>query len=569
MRCVTVTAFALLTGLLSAPGAQAQDRLLTRVAGPPSPLEVGVTPPALTSEAPPPRPEVARGEADLGWLQDLRMPDIPVRWDARVVDYLEHFRDSPRGRRSIGAWLRRARVYGPMIRAKLRALGLPEDLMYVAMVESGFDPKARSGAAAVGLWQFVERTGAQYGLDATHWVDERMDPEQATEAAGRYLRDLHERFGTWELALAAYNMGYGALLRSIRKYNTNDYWLLSHLEAGLPYETTLYVAKVMACAIVGANPERFGVEDAAQAEPVHTEVARVPGGMPLHLLARAAGVSTEELEALNPQLLRGRTPPGDAPYALRLPAEAADGFHARWAKIRPRHPAHRRYVMRFGETLDEVARRFRTSSAELRRLNGLENDADAGPGVELLVPAVDSRDRPSDEAAEDGEPPVVALPDAHFIYPDRRRIFYRTSGHDTLEDVAAFFQVGVEELRRWNAIDPGAMLHPGMILQLFVPPDVDLSQAVVLSEDDVRVLTVGSQEFFDYHESKKDRVRFRYTVGPDDTLQSIAERFGLAIGDLMRINRFGRSTVLEVGQEIVVYAPPEKVPPDLRASASR
>lgn len=560
MRCAFGAACLVLAGGLAAPAAaEPPEPMLAGAPGLASAVQVGLAPPALGSDAPETPPEVAAGQRDLAWLQGLSMPDIPVRWDARVVDYLTYFKDDPRGQRSMATWLERARVYAPMIRDQLRALGLPEDLLYVAMVESGFDPSARSGAAAVGLWQFVSRTGAQYGLDANHWVDERMDPAKATEAAGRYLGDLHDKFGTWELALAAYNMGYGALLRTIKKYNTNDYWLLSRIEAGLPYETTLYVAKIMACAIVGENPERFGFEAQAAEAPVHTEVVRVPGGLPMRLLARAAGIDTDTLEKLNPALLRGRTPPGDSPYPLRLPADRVERFRARWAKIRPTHPIHRRYVMRFGESLSDVAHRFRTSVAQLRRLNDLDDDSTIGPGVGLLVPDVEPRE-PEGEA--EPEPPVVAVPDADFVYPGRRRVFYKVAGDDTLEDIASFFQVSVDDLRQWNAVDPGAALQSGMILQLFVPPEVDLSQALVLGEDDVRLMTVGSDAFFAYQEEQRGRVRFRYTVRPGDTLESIADHFGLAVGDLMRINRFGRSTMLELGQQIIVYAPPDKAPAD-------
>src|SRR5690606_11398826 len=138
-----------------------------------------------------------------------------VRWDDRVIRYLEFFRDDPRGNRFIRAWLRRVDRYGPMIRRRLEAEGLPRDLIFVAMVESGFDPTARSHAGAAGMWQFVRRTGEEFGLTVDHWADRRLDPEAATVAAGRYLGQLRARFGTWELAFAAYNMGYGALLRSI------------------------------------------------------------------------------------------------------------------------------------------------------------------------------------------------------------------------------------------------------------------------------------------------------------------------------------------------------------------
>lgn len=511
-------------------------------------VRVGEMPSALTSDAPEAPSRPARGSADLAWMQNLELPDLPVRWDDRVVRFLEFFRNDPRGRNLMGAWLRRSHRYGSMVRAKLREMSLPEDILYVAMVESGFDPTAQSHASAVGMWQFVRATGQQYGLERDHWVDERMDPVEATGAAARFLSDLHRRFGSWELALAAYNMGYGALLRAIRKYNTNDFWVLAELEAGLPFETTIYVAKIMAAAIVGRNPERFGFGDIAREPELSVASVEVPGGTPLGTIARAAGTDVETLKALNPQLRRTRVPPG-ATYAIRIPADKQEAFARTWTRVRPRNAAHQPYVVRFGETLDDIARRHRTSANALRTLNELAEADRALPGATLLVPAVEPREESPAE-----ELPVVAVPDESFVYADRRRVFHRVTGEDTPEDIARFFGVTVDELRRWNRIDADASLVRGMILQLFVPQRFDLSRAVVLADDQVRVLVVGSEEFFEYHEAQRGRVRLRYRVQPGDTLTAIARRFGLEVPDLARINRFATDTTLRAGQDIVVYA---------------
>jgi membrane-bound lytic murein transglycosylase D len=528
---------------------------------------LGEPPAALTSDAPgqAPSPEPGPGKPDRPWLRDLELPDIPVRWDERVLKFLEFFRQDPRGQNVMRAWLARAERYGPMIRRVLREHGLPEDLLYVAMIESGFEPRARSHAQAVGLWQFVLRTGGEYGLQRTHWVDERMDPKKATQAAARFLADLKQRFGGWELALAAYNMGYGALLRAIRKYNTNDYWVLSRIEAGLPFETSIYVAKVMATAVVGRNPERFGFGDLKPAEAPETETVRVPGGVSLRLVARAANMDADRLARLNPELRRERVPPDRQPYALELPSGKVETFHERWQRFRPGKPAHRSYVMRFGETLRDVAKRFRTSRARLRRINELDRDAEVGVGTTLLVPAVEPRTTGQDDA--ETEKVAVAVPEVDVSYENRKRVFYRVDSGDTLQRIARFFSVPLEELTRWNHVDAAATLQPGMVLQLYVPQEVDLSRAQVLRPEQVRVLEVGSQEFFKHHESGKDRVRFHYTVQQGDSLSSVAERFGVSVGDLARINRFARDTTLRVGQRITVYAKRDQVPAQLLAQA--
>ena len=516
-------------------------------------------PSGLTSTVPE-RERVVSG-ADVRWLDGIELPDLPVRWQEQVVRYLEYFKESRRGRSLMAAWMRRSTRYGSMIRQVLRRHQLPEDLRCVAMAESGFDPTVRSRRGAVGMWQFVARTGREYGLSGNRWIDTRMDPEASTDAAARFLGDLHRRFGSWELALAAYNMGYGALMRSIRKYNTNDYWVLAELEAGLPFETTIYVAKIMACAVVMRNPDRFGYDELTRDPPIEVERFEVPAGTPLNMVARAAQVPLAEIRALNPELRRGRVPPQSA-RRVRVPAAAATTFAARWNRVRRRAPAEQPYVVRFGEDLDDVAYRFRTRESTLEALNGIEEDERIRAGAVLMVPAGEPRERSLEER------PRVAVPDSHFAMAGRRRVFYRTARGDSLGSIARFFEVSVADLRRWNHVDPDAELQRGMFLQIFAPASVDLSQAVVLREGQVDVATVGTEEFFREYEESNGRVRFRYTCVEGDTMRRLARRFGLSVGSIARINRFSRRTDLVPGQEVLIYADESQVPRRYRRRAA-
>ncbi len=515
-----------------------------------STVRAGVPPGLLTSDAPPSSVERAEGDRDLAWLQGLELPDIPVRWDDRVINLLDYYRISPKGQAHIKGWFERMNRYERMIRRKLQKASLPEDLVFVAMVESGFDASAQSDAGALGMWQFVEITADEYGLERSRWVDQRMNPERSTDAAIKFLRDLYSRFGSWELSLAAYNMGYGSLLRAIKKYNSNDFWLLSRLEAGLPYETVYYVANVMACSIIGRNPERFGIPEPRSSPAEELSFVVVPGGIGLRKLARAAAVTKDELAALNPELKKSRIPPDVREWTIRIPASRRARFLQKLEKARLETDSHDRYTVRFGEQLSDVARRFDTTSSALQRLNGLGADERVGPGFQLLVPAV----KPV-EPNENESPPIVAVPDQTFVYTDRRRIFYRVTSQDTVSEIARFFRVTEDELRRWNWITKEASLQRGMILQLFVPKNTDLSKAVVLTPNEVKVLQVGSDEFFDYHEAQRDRVRIRYRVRPGDTLSKIAKRFELSVGSIARINRFSSKTLLRADQEIIVYVP--------------
>jgi membrane-bound lytic murein transglycosylase D len=514
-------------------------------------------PPAVSSDAPAAQIPSAQVSRDLTWLRGLALPDLPVRWDDRVIRYLEFFRNDPRGQRFIRGWMQRVQRYGPIIQHTLARQGLPRDLIFVAMAESGFDPTARSDAGAAGMWQFVEATGEEFGLEVDHWVDLRLDPERSTEAAGRYLSQLHTRFGGWELALAAYNMGYGALLRAVRKYNTNDYWALSHMEAGLPFETALYVAKILACAIVAHNPDRFGLSDLAREEPIRWDTVEVPGGVTFATLARAAGTNAETLRTLNPALRRGRTPPGAERFALRVPAGSAERFAERWARVRPGAPIHRPRTLRFGETISDLARELGMEERDLREINGVADTERVGAGTILLVPiVVNRRDEPD-------ERPIVSVPPGAEEIAGRRRIFYRVVRGDSLSEVASFFRVGEDDVRRWNQIDPDAALQSDMFLQLFVAPDLDLTRAYVLTPDECRVLVVGSEEFFAYHEGQNGRVRVRYRVRSGDTLTEIGRRFGVQVASLMRINQIPRDAVLQLDQELIVYAERNRVPREL------
>jgi len=513
-------------------------------------IHVGAPPPSMTSTLPK-RPLVSTGPVpELSWLRGLTLPDIPIRWDDRLVQALEFYRNDPRGRALVRGLFARQNLYAPMIRAKLQAAQLPEDLMYVAMVESGFDPRARSDAGAVGLWQLMAAPATQYGLEMSRWVDARMSPEPCTDAAIRFLRDVYDDLGSWPLALSAFNMGYGALSRAIQKYNSNDYWLLSSLEAGLPYETVGYVTRVMAYAVIGRNRARFGVADVVSEVAPETVTIDLPGGVTLARIARAAGMEVNALAALNPELKKPRLPPDVKKWPVRFPKDKAARFREKWASQGPLLPPHRQHVLRLGERLSDVAEMYGTTSAKLLRLNDLPEDSAPRPGDKLMVPDVDPV-----IVAKPGDRPVVGIPADTFVYVDRKRVFYRVVAGDELEEIARFFKVTPEELRMWNRVAADAKLQRGMFLQVYVPAATELNQTLVLAPNQVRTLVVGSEEFFNFHESQQNRVRMRYKVKPGDTLRSLAERFDLSVGSIARINQFAREKKLEVDSEIIIYAP--------------
>ena len=530
---------------------------LARVDGAPRAYTTGLPPAPVPSS-----PATAEGGKDLSWLSQLTMPDLPVRWEPRLVRYLEFYKDDPRGKAIAALYARRAGRYRESVGRVLRRKGLPQDLVWLAMIESAFDPVIRSPAGAIGLWQFMPETGKSYGLPQDRWVDERLDVDAATEAAADFLSDLNRRFGSWDLAMASYNMGYGGVLSVVRRYNTNDFWALSRLEGSLPWETTLYVPKILAAAIVMKNPKVFGIDGITPDAPVAFDTVGVPFGVAFAAIAPVAGCTTHELELLNPELRASRTPPkeseaaptlqgasaGDRLCRLRVPVGKGAGLTANLGKLHHDDAALDKVVLRFGETLDQVAQAHGTTTAKLTEINAIGAGEVLRGGALLLVPHSGA---PAVITTAQDKIPVV-VPSDIFVYPNHKRVFYKVLVGDTLPDVAQALHVSVDDLRRWNELDPASRLHEGMTVQAFVPDGADLSKVVLLSENDVRVLVVGTEEFFAFWDTKgKHRLVVPAKAG--ETLEAVGKRYGVQASLMERINRRGRGDVLQNGETIVVY----------------
>lgn len=534
----------------------------------------GDVPAELRSPEPAPRADSSPTPPDSEWLRGLKLPDLPVRWDAQVLRYLDYFKNDPKGRQVMSNWLRRAGRYRELFEKTLVHEGLPKDLFYVAMVESGFDTGARSRVGAGGIWQFMPGAARAYGLEVSYWVDARRDPERSVEAAAHYLKDLYVRFGSWCLVFAAYNAGYGSVLRSITSYNTNDYWELTRHESGLPWESSLYVPKILATAIVGHNLAAFGYADVSPDAPFSYEEVEVPAGTSLSTVARAAGTKPEVIEALNPNLSRGRTPPDRGMTKVRLPPGTGVTYAAGFDKTRTAADKLETVVLRFGETLDDVARAHGASVKELRKLNGVKDTVELRGGMAIVAPrrvtsskdraakdAVDAMDEAPDKDAAGGDTSIiVAVPDRSFGYDGRERVFYRTRDGDGLDEIADVFGVRPEDLVEWNNLDPDAKLHPRMVLQIFVRKDFDPAGVLLLDPAQVRVVTLGSDEFLELETARRGKKRLFYTAKAGDTLTKLGRRYGLTPGDLARINRFSYNTELHDGDRIVVYSPTGDAP---------
>ena len=492
---------------------------------------------------------------DAEWLASLAMPDFPVRLDERVVEYLRFYRDSEKGRAILQVWARKVGRYTGAMVTELSKAGLPRDLVWLSLVESGHNPTIYSPAGAAGLWQFIPSSGRMYGLTVDKWVDERLDPMRSTQAAAKYLGDLYQRFGSWELAMAAYNMGHGGLMRSVLKYNTNDFWKLSSLEAAVPWETALYVPKVFALAIVMNNRRAFGIGDVPPDPAVTFDTIYVKSGASLEDVAKAAGIPLDALRAMNPQYLSGRLPPasgegeaGARKWAVRVPQSLGRKTTANLVDAPLRNELVP-YVVRFGDTVETIAARCRTSAERLAALNEFDAGTALVPGTVVLYPRLPK----GQQLAPDREEAVAVLGDAVKL-PERQRVFYRSIPGDTLDGVAAALGVSSQELALWNALDPSAKLQSGMALQAFVASDANLSRVRVVAPEQTKILRAGSTPFLNHFEEQQGRRRIAVKARAGDTLAKIGRRYGLSAGMMERINHFSRHQALKVGQEVIVYA---------------
>jgi len=317
----------------------------------------------------------------------VNVPVYEVAMNPQVEYFVDRFTSTRRD--AVGLWFQRSGRYWTMIRDVLRSKGLPEDLAFTVMIESGFNSKAVSRAGAKGLWQFMAATARLYGLRVDHWVDERFDPEKSTVAAAAYLRDLHARYGSWELAHAAYNAGSAVVDKAMRATGSTDFWVLARTRF-LRRETKEFVPAIHAATVIGRDPGQYGFEFIGSETP-ETERVAVPSATDLRKLSAKAGISLQMLKALNPTLIRGVTPPG-ASWEVRVPAGTRDGVLAALAPpkrvaatgagIAKRDDVH---VVRPRDTVSSIAKLYGVSIKDVVRWNNLENGDAIHPGDRLRV----------------------------------------------------------------------------------------------------------------------------------------------------------------------------------------
>ena len=382
--------------------------------------------------------------------------DIPVELNDAVVSYVRFFQTDARV--PFARWLARSGKFLPMMRRILDKQGVPLDLVYLSMIESGFNAYAYSSAKAAGLWQFMVGTSSRYGLTTNFWVDERRDPLKATLAASKYLKDLQGRFhGDWYLAWAGYNAGEGKIDKAIRKESTRDFWMMMNKGRTLRAETKHYVPKLIAAALIAKHPERFGFAGVELEQPWDTEDAFVADATDLHVIAKAAGIDLQAVRDLNPELRRFCTPPGG--WTIRLPRGASGPFLAAYAKLGPgERLAFTEHKVEKGEPLAKIARAYGVPEGAILRTNGLKSFRQVKIGKVLVIPMQQSKlgllaGAQLEDRRPRGRTVSKALTEAAAARPaPMAGGQYRVRPGDSLWTIAAKFSTTVDRLKRINGL---------------------------------------------------------------------------------------------------------------------
>ncbi len=434
---------------------------------------------------------------------------VPIEINQKVLNWVDYFQT--RGRDHMQRYLSRSTHHMDLMKEILREEGVPEDLVYIALIESGFNPKAHSRASAVGYWQFIRGTGKRYGLRINGYVDERRDVEMATRAAANYFKSLYNLFGNWYLAMASYNAGENRLKRVVMKYHTRDFWKLAR-EKRIPSETANYVPKYLAASMIAKNPEKYGFLNINYAPKVEFDKIYLIHGVSLKKLARKIGTTGRELRRLNPALksyyvpaYRGgntslKVPKGTSQEALNALA---------YAKVKaPKNVASAstfKYRVRRGDNLSVIAKKFRTTVSRLKRLNNLRR-SNLRIGQRLRVP---EQYRNADYGKyRGGGRKSIATKNGIKIH--------RVKRGESLWLIARKYKMSLSQLMKLNRLSRRSVIRVGMRLKV------------------------------------KDKKNKMHKVQRGETLLHIAHRYKIRLSKLARANSIKSRTRIKAGHYLVI-----------------
>jgi membrane-bound lytic murein transglycosylase D len=488
-------------------------------------------------------PEVkAKAEAELASTRS----DLPLMINDQVASFINYF--STKGHGTIEHSMIRAGRYREMINRIFKEEGVPQDLIYLAEAESGFHPVALSHAGARGMWQFMASRASGYGLQRNWWVDDRQDPEKATRAAARHLKDLYNQFGDWYLAMAAYNSGPGTVQHAVQRTGYADFWELYRRNV-LPGETRNYVPIILAFAIMAKNPAQYGLDRLTPDPPMKYDNVKINYPVDLRLVAEIVDSTVVDLQELNPSLLR-MTTPKDGEFTLRLPVGTASRFEQAIASI----PADKRVWWRYhrvsgGETLAEIAKKYHSSSSAIADVNNLSDGDELKKDARLIIPVQPGRSGETQSARY-----------------SKRPVRYKVRKGDTVLSVADDYGVPADKIRRWNHIR-GNSLTAGRSILIYraladsAQPEfastrsskkgVKAKKANVSDDEEVTVAKTAKSSKSKKASSLEASKKRTHKVEKGETLTSIAERYGTTVEALKKDNR-SMARNLKAGQVLVI-----------------
>ncbi|HED10985.1 MAG TPA: LysM peptidoglycan-binding domain-containing protein [Caldithrix abyssi] len=456
---------------------------------------------------------------------------MPLTLNRKVRLAIKYFQT--KGRPVFTKWLERSGKYEGMIREVLRNKNLPEELAYLAMIESGFNPRARSYARAVGMWQFISATGRYYGLRHNWWFDERRDIIKSTDAATDHLADLYERFGHWYLALAGYNCNPRRVEYNMRRYKTRDYWKLRRL----PRQTRNYVPTFLAAAIIANDPEKFGFH-VKKHPPIEVDTVLVSESIDLNVIARAVDTSYTYIKEINPAILRWVTPPGVKDFTLYLPKGKKEQFKERYKNIPDSEKrSWVRHKIRRGETLSTIAQKYHTSMSVLKKTNNLRGTM-IRAGKYLLIPVPQNKAHfyayksPKKTKSKKWKKRTYSSVPQKENSAEYDKVVYEVKKGDTLGEIAEMYNTRASKIRRWNGLYYGQNIYPKQKLTIYVHK---------------KSLTVNNVE---EGKTEQEKGTF-YTVRPGDTLWDISLKYGISIKQLKALNK-KRSSRIRPGEKLKI-----------------